>query len=152
MLPENQVEVLCATVSVTTAPKKWGRLSALRKVSRKSFLCSSILNPIPPLRNSPFRDTISRKRGGQLCSFSGVSYARSTSQPDHHKDGTGYRTELRNRCNSLIIEGIYPHVRAGMEGMVARPGLEPGQTDPESVVLPLHHRADGSRANTKGAL
>ena len=27
--------------------------------------------------------------------------------------------------------------------MVARSGLEPEQTDPESVVLPLHHRAVG---------
>ena len=26
--------------------------------------------------------------------------------------------------------------------MAARPGFEPGQTEPESVVLPLHHRAD----------
>ena len=26
--------------------------------------------------------------------------------------------------------------------MAARPGFEPRQTEPESVVLPLHHRAD----------
>ena len=28
--------------------------------------------------------------------------------------------------------------------MAARPGLEPRQTEPESVVLPLHHRAEVS--------
>ena len=26
--------------------------------------------------------------------------------------------------------------------MAARPGFEPRQTEPESVVLPLHHRAE----------
>ena len=31
--------------------------------------------------------------------------------------------------------------------MAARPGFEPRQTEPESVVLPLHHRA--TQKNTK---
>ena len=32
-------------------------------------------------------------------------------------------------------------------GMVARQGFEPRQTEPESAVLPLHHRAMDSGSN-----
>ena len=35
--------------------------------------------------------------------------------------------------------------------MAARPGFEPRQTEPESVVLPLHHRAVSAAKNGSGS-
>ncbi len=35
----------------------------------------------------------------------------------------------------------------GTSQLVAGPGFEPGQTDPESVVLPLHHPAMAQTLN-----
>ena len=44
-------------------------------------------------------------------------------------------------CKTKGISMKKPEI-AGVLEVVARPGFEPGQTDPESVVLPLHHRAE----------
>ena len=44
----------------------------------------------------------------------------------------------------MLMRNVLPLVnclKTGRKKMAARPGFEPRQTEPESVVLPLHHRA-----------
>lgn len=49
---------------------------------------------------------------------------------------------MRGTSASRSDAGAFPAGRRGHGRVAARQGFEPRRTDPESVVLPLHHRAE----------
>ena len=54
-----------------------------------------------------------------------------------------HNAETKEYCNRKWRKkaGLATGHSETKEKVAARPGLEPRQTEPESVVLPLHHRA-----------
>ena len=52
-------------------------------------------------------------------------------------------------CAEVVSLEPNPSVLGGL--LAARLGFEPRQTDPESAVLPLHHRANGGGKRMRSA-
>ena len=93
-----------------------------------------------PQKSKIFRGP--RKNTPKIKDFSGAPKRPCTTQH------TSYKTKKRRHKPPFIFDKTYReelkislYVISHSLFCVAKPGLEPRQTEPESVVLPLHHLA-----------